>query len=363
MRQSEPGDEVTRSGRPSPAQRWSWFFDQLHPDNPVTRSVLALRVAGRVDVSALEQSLRGACDRHDALRSVFECVDGLPVRRAGSRTVDWLTADMAGDANDGAAVWAAAAPIVGRPFDLAAGPLLLGIFLAAGADQGVFLLVAHSSVADRTSLAVVARETFAVYDGLVGARRDPARVLRVDGALPAADAEPEPRALEYWKRQLADVPLELPSDAPRPRSMTFEASVASMPLSPDLSRALAGMADEQATHDLGTFVAALAAVIHRYTGAQDVAVGLTTSGRRGVPSDAVGPYENLVVVRTAIPKGASFGICSPGCGRRWTRSGRTGRCHSVRSWRSWCRPRTSTACPSVRSCARRPTSRRTIAGV
>ena len=56
------------------AQRRLWFLDQWEPG--VYHITMAVRLTGRLNVTAMEQALREVVRRHEALRTSFKIVDG-----------------------------------------------------------------------------------------------------------------------------------------------------------------------------------------------------------------------------------------------------------------------------------------------
>src|SRR3569623_1590860 len=62
------------------AQQRLWFFVQLHPGSAVYHLSTVLTFDGPLDRQALEDSLVGLLDRHEALRTTFAGVDGVPVQ-------------------------------------------------------------------------------------------------------------------------------------------------------------------------------------------------------------------------------------------------------------------------------------------
>src|SRR5204863_8852798 len=60
------------------AQQRLWFLDQLQPGNPAYNVPAALRLTGRLEVTALERSLGEIIRRHELLRTAFPAVWGQP---------------------------------------------------------------------------------------------------------------------------------------------------------------------------------------------------------------------------------------------------------------------------------------------
>ena len=64
----------------SVVQTQVWGFDQLLPGLPLFNIPHAIRLAGSLDVAALEQSYNEIIRRHEVLRTTFVSVDGRPMQ-------------------------------------------------------------------------------------------------------------------------------------------------------------------------------------------------------------------------------------------------------------------------------------------
>src|SRR5262245_9554085 len=62
------------------AQQRLWFLHQLEPGSAYYNIPAAIRLTGRLDVAALEQTLNELMRRHEALRTTFPTVEGRPVQ-------------------------------------------------------------------------------------------------------------------------------------------------------------------------------------------------------------------------------------------------------------------------------------------
>ena len=62
------------------AQQRLWFMDQLSPGGFAYNITGGLRIAGRLNVEALERALGELVRRHEPLRTVFVAIDGQPVQ-------------------------------------------------------------------------------------------------------------------------------------------------------------------------------------------------------------------------------------------------------------------------------------------
>ena len=139
------------------AQQRLWFIAQGWP---TAHSVsFGLRLRGPLDSAALQAGLDRIVQRHEALRTHFEVVDGTPVQRiADTGTFVLVTQDLAGDEDRAAAVEHWRRVEAGSPFDFGRGPLIRGRLLRLGRHEHVLLLTTHHIVFDGWSLAVLTSE-------------------------------------------------------------------------------------------------------------------------------------------------------------------------------------------------------------
>jgi amino acid adenylation domain-containing protein len=314
--------QLSRLDALSPTQLRLWFLSRLDPDSPVRNLAVAVRLRGTLDPGALEQALDGVLAAHRILRSRFPADDGTPrcmVSHAGDGGLMTRErssprgADAAAAVAAAARAWAQAQARNG--FDLSNGPLFRAALLALDAADHVLVLSAHRIVCDQTSLEIVIDQLSARYEAITSNR--PARV-----AEPAIDyamlAERQQRALGgaageqllgYWMARIGRDPpvLDLPADRVRPGAQTFRGATSRIVIDPDTRRELTALQQRRGVPSPAVLAAALAALIHRYTGTRGVTLGLEVNGR-GRPEIAatVGPLANTLVLRLAPEPERSF---------------------------------------------------------
>ena len=153
----------------------------------------------------------------------------------------------------------------------------------------------HHIVTDGWSLGVAARELAALYEAftrgpaLAPARAaDPVRRLRrLAAAAPPGRGARRARRLT-GREQLDGVPpLDLPTDRPRPAVRSSRGGIRVFALSPELSAALARPQPREGATPFMTLLAAFQALLRRYSGQDDFAVGV--AGRQPQPARDRGP--------------------------------------------------------------------------
>ncbi|WP_327035385.1 non-ribosomal peptide synthetase/type I polyketide synthase [Micromonospora ureilytica] len=310
----------------SSGQHRLWFLDQAYEQNAYTVGT-ALLLDGTLDVDALRTALAELTRRHEALRTVFPLgADGDPVQEvlppgpvdlpivsapSGAEEVSpALRSIVEPTVGDAVPPWAhaALAADVGRPFDLARGPLFRAVLLRIASDRHVLSLTMHHNVSDGWSLGIIAGEVATLYDAALNGRPAPLPDLAVQYGDYArwqrsllADADSDD--LRYWRAQLDGVAsvLEVPTDRPRPPMQTFHGAVHARVLPPRTADELRRFSQARGATLAMTVLAALKTLLWRYTGQRDICVGTPVAGRvRAELEPIVGFFVNMLPLRTTI---------------------------------------------------------------
>ena len=305
-------------------QRALWFIERLAPGNAAYHMAGTGRLLGPVDTAALYRALAALVDRHPALRTTFHDSEDGPLQRVHPEPAfdfrderDERDEDAAG--GDEAALAARLREEARRPFDLERGPLLrLALFRQASGER-LLLLAVHHLVGDFFSLGSDAARPRSPLRGrargAAGARLAwPAatyeqKVRREQALLAGPDGE---RLWEHWRDRLAGCPLalELPVDRPWPRVQTYGGASWRVRLGPEESSALARLAAARGATPFMALLALFQALLARWTGQRDFAVGVPTSGREGRGAEdfgrVVGYFVDMVVLRAELPDDPGF---------------------------------------------------------
>ncbi|WP_116335554.1 amino acid adenylation domain-containing protein, partial [Cupriavidus taiwanensis] len=305
---------------PAPAplsfsQQRLWFLLQYEPGSTAYNQTRAFVLRGALERRALEAALRAVIARHPALRTRFVTDDAAP----GSlprQVVESAPAFALAEAPLAAGPDALQACIdaeAARPFDLGQAPLLRATLLARGHHDHVLLLSLHHIVSDAVSNAVIARDLGTAYAQALAHDGDialpaPATTFAVHAsrqrerlASGALDAQ---RA--WWQRQLGNgMPaLQLPTDRPHGSPATRVARRIDVALDRPLLGALRRFCAAQRCTPFVVLLAAWQALLSRYAGQDDFAVGVPHAGRDGEGLDeVVGFFANTHVYRSRTAPG------------------------------------------------------------
>ncbi|WP_156727717.1 non-ribosomal peptide synthetase [Streptomyces apocyni] len=302
----------------STAQQRLWFLQQVAPGGFGYNMVEALTLRGRLSIPVLAAAIRRTVARHDVLRSRFELGDhclrqtvephwgqdvtvldltDLPLRKAKARA-------------------AAHVQEVGRRvYDLATGPLFEASVLALAPDEHVLVFGVHHIVCDGWSVRVLLAEVSAHYRDIASGRattlpepllqyqdfaaweREPAHEARLDGDL------------AYWRAELAGAPAELAlrPDRLRPPVHSGRGETVHFEVPPDVTAELTELAHAHRTTLFSVLLAAFQAVLARWTGQQDLLVGVPVAGRtRPELEDLIGLFVNILPIRGRLDDDPTF---------------------------------------------------------
>jgi natural product biosynthesis luciferase-like monooxygenase protein/amino acid adenylation domain-containing protein/FkbM family methyltransferase len=299
------------------AQERLWFLTQLDADSATYHIPAALRLQGALDIAALEQSLTALVERHESLRTTFRMEGGRPaqiVQPAEPQRVRLIDLGASVPAARQAELERLARDESDARFDLLNGPLHRATLVRLAPDEAVLLLTLHHIIADAWSIELLIAEFGALYAGFAGgspAALPPQTIQYADFAmwqrrrLQGALLEQQ---LGYWRTQLAHVaPLELPLDHPRPLVQTFRGATYSFSLPDDLAGRLKDLGRRHHATLFMTMLAAFKALLARWSGQQDIAVGSPATNRDRAEFEGVfGFFLNMLVLRTEVDPEWSF---------------------------------------------------------
>ena len=299
------------------AQQRLWFLDQLEPGTSLYNIHRATRLNGPLNVSALQQTLDAIVDRHEALRTTFVTIDGTPVQRmAEHRPVELAVIDLSAcaaterEAETQRLLYEEAR----RPFNLSSDLMLRAALLRLGNEEHVFILTTHHIASDGWSMGILFQEVATLYAAFSAGKTSTLPELPIqyaDFALWQREwlrGEVLAKQLAYWKNRLSALPvLVLPTDQSRPPRQSYRGARQSLTLSRSLSVSLKALSLRERVSLFMTLLAAFQALLHRYTGTNDIGVGSPIAGRTRVETEnLIGFFVNTLVLRSDLSGDPTF---------------------------------------------------------
>ncbi|NGO71809.1 non-ribosomal peptide synthetase, partial [Streptomyces boncukensis] len=300
------------------AQQRLWFLGHLDGRAATYHLPRALRLTGELDPDALAAALGDVVDRHEALRTVFPDDDGRPaqvVLAAGSAHPALPVTRVTEDVLD-----AVLADRTARAFRLTAELPLRAELFELAPDEHVLLVVLHHIAGDGWSVLPLARDLCTAYGARLRGEApgwEPLPVQYADYTLWQRELLGDPddpeslaaRQLGYWRTALDGLPEEipLPTDSARPQTASWQGGTVGFELPRALREAVARLARETGASPFMVLHAALAALLGKLGGGDDIPVGTPVAGRAdGALEGMVGFFVNTLVLRTDLSGDPTF---------------------------------------------------------
>jgi amino acid adenylation domain-containing protein len=293
-------------------QQRLWFLWQLDPSSTAYHVRHALRLRGTLDVEALRASFRSLVNRHEPLHTIFRTgADGSPEQLIQPAQFEIITLDLREIAVPEREARAAeeAQRICSAPFNLMQDQLLRVALLQVAENENILVMVMHHIISDGASMQILIDELSARYLAHVQGRIPSLEALPIqysdfiDWQCRWLEAGEKDRQLAYWRAYLgiSHPVLLLPVDRPRKPVANYHASRHSFDLFPDLVDSLRQMAQRRGATLFMALLAAFQVLLYRYTGQQDIRVGVPIANRNRVETASlIGFFVNTQVLRGRI---------------------------------------------------------------
>ncbi|HEY6807002.1 MAG TPA: amino acid adenylation domain-containing protein [Pyrinomonadaceae bacterium] len=299
------------------AQQRIWSAEQLE-SRALYNITTAAQLNGRLQFDAFERAVEEIVSRHEALRTCFK-FDGRFVMQSISEMLAFKIAfvDLSGvDETRRPDLLENHIRKEGKlAFDLSSASLFRVLLFKLEDYQHVALLITHHIVSDAWSMGVVLSELATLYSAYVDDQPSPfttAPLQYADFALwqqRRLTGEVLESQLNYWRRQLSDLPpvLNFAIDRIRPERMSFRGARETFSLSQALAAKLGTLSRRIGATVFMTALAAFKAVVQRRSGYNDVIVGTPFAGRDHLQTEGiVGCFIKTLPLRTDLSGDPTF---------------------------------------------------------
>ena len=275
----------------SPNQRRIWFMEQLGSGDPVYNEVDAVHLRGDLNIDLLEKALNVIVARHEVLRTTIPIIDGEPrtvVHESWPLQLKQIDLSSLASAQRNAEVERLLIDEPRFPYCLETAPGIRVTLLRLGAMDYVLILMMHHIICDWTSVGVLWRELSALY------RAGRSGDLLELPALPIQHGDYAvwqqqqlteqdfAKDLAYWEENLRDAPalLELPMDrSSRLPVLSYRGARKRFVIPSTLVLALRDCSRRERFSLFTIATAALYTLLYRYTGQEDISVGIPLAVR------------------------------------------------------------------------------------
>jgi amino acid adenylation domain-containing protein len=303
----------------SSSQRRLWILSQFDAGNVAYNMPGVYVFNGGLNTEALSKAFDTLIERHESLRTVFRMNEAGEARQIIQTTAEAGFSigqyDLRSQANLPIAVQQLVQQQFATPFNLAEGPLLRAALIQTADEQWVFTYMMHHIISDGWSMGVLINELLILYNHYSNGLPNPLPPLRIHYKDYAAwqqeqlSGEALQQHASYWMQQLGgELPvLDLPGDKPRPAAKTYNGGRVAVLVNPLIAQQLKALCQEQGGTLFMGLVAAINALLYKYTGQHDIVLGTQIAGR--VHQDLenqIGFYLNTLALRTRFNDNDNF---------------------------------------------------------
>src|SRR5688572_27659711 len=294
------------------AQERLWFLNQLEPESVAYNICIPLRLTGRLNTAAVNQSINEAARRHESLRTTFVEREGRPVQViAPAQNRELPVVDLSSLPESERANVAQRLVEEGhrRHFNLAEEPLFQPTLLRLASDEHLLLVVLHHIVFDEWSMQILVHDVGENYQAFQQGLASPLTELPIQYADFAHWHRDQLRdevleqEISYWRTQLEGSPpaMNLPLDRPRPAVMTYEGDALAFTVPETLTDKLKDLTRSTGSSFFMTLLASFQMLLSRYTGQDDVVVATPVAGRPTIDTESlIGFFVNTLLIRTRL---------------------------------------------------------------
>ena len=303
------------------SQQQVWLHHHIVPDDvPAYNETLTIHRTGPLNVAALERTFAEIIRRHEIWRTTFDVFDGQPAQiihpDEPSFKLTLINLDNLPEAERGYEAARLAREDAVKAFDLKSGPLMRAMLVRLGEDQHRLFMAFHQLIFDGvTAYQVFLPELAQLYQAFSQNKPSPLpepRIQYADYAIWQQDwmkRESIAAQMAYWQNKLAgELPvLDWPDDRPRPALQSYRGEIERATFSAEVLRKLKAIGQREGASLFMTLVAGLSALLHRYTGQDDIILGAPTAGRK-IPElqRMLGYFLNVMPLRIDLSGDPTF---------------------------------------------------------
>jgi len=298
----------------SEGQKGLWMLQKTSPDMSAYNIPLCFRIRKKLNVEMLQQACRFVQKQYPILKSVIREEKGIPYQIVqSSQPLFFQQEDISTFTWD--EVIAYLRKKTQEPISLENGPLMRIHLLSCSEKEHILLITIHHIIFDGSSIMSFVKTLLDAYQNIV---QDRQLVLNSNPTTYHDFVEWEQKMLSgkagaehqaYWKNQLSGILpiIEIPTDHPRVSSQSFRGKTHTGYISTELGKRIKECAKAQRVNPSVILLGIFKTFLHRYTGQDDIIVGMPTRGRPQEKFDLlIGYFINMIPVRSQVLGNQSF---------------------------------------------------------
>jgi hypothetical protein len=296
----------------SSGQRRLWIIYQQNKFNPSFNTLSTYHFNSHINIDYFQQSINFLFSRQHTIFSVFKQNNGIPYIEIIPRPIKIQIIDFSNiQANTRKDEILSFAGEVSREYiDIEKGPLFKLYLLKEDNSSYYFHAIVHHLIFDGWSRKILVEELSSIYSNIIlnkAQTLEPMTFQSYDYVAlenKSVDAEKDKELLNFWVDNLKGCPTELkfPYDYPRKIDPTGLGRRVPFQISKESSIKLTKLAEKEDTSLFNTMVSMVGLILQKYSGENDICLGIHVSERRSNPllEKIFGLFTSLAAVRLQI---------------------------------------------------------------
>lgn len=303
----------------TPSQNRLWVLSQLKGGETIYNMPAAIKLKGIIDTERFNQAFIQLIARHEILRTSFRANENGEIRQfvvAADQVKFKITEkDFSTKTDEEHRIADYLEEKNNEIFDLEQAPLIKASILKLDQDEYLFFLSLHHIIGDGWSIEVLIAEVTRIYNALMQGKEIHLPALRIQYKDYAVwlnnhlQQEKQQKSAQYWLQQFkGELPvLDLPSFKKRPLIQTHNGNNITHQFSSDFLEKVKTFSKEQEVTLFMTLMTAINALLHLYTGQNDIVIGTPVAGREHPDlENQIGLYLNTLAIRTVFEENTNF---------------------------------------------------------
>ncbi len=300
-------------------QQRLWFVHQFDPSSSANNVPVTIRLTGKLDLRALEQSIHEIGMRHETLRTRFPTVDGNPIQAIAPdfpNTIPLIDLQALAPAERQDEARRLSAIESRKPFDLERGPIARFILIRFDERDHLLIRNMHCIICDGAACDLFHIELVALYAAFAAGKPSPLPPVPIQYADFALwqrqwlQGEILEQQVNYWRQKLSGSlsTIKLPFDRPRPPgAQAYLGNSRGMLYPKRLNHDLLALSQQCGVTFFMMLLTAFEVFLHRYSGQEDILISFASAARGQVETEnLLGFFSNTLFLRTKLERELTF---------------------------------------------------------
>lgn len=289
----------------SQIQQINWFLHQLSPQGFADKVSVAIRIKSSVDIDAIKIAFESLIERHPILRSKYSKDRQGNLFQELNENWNFLISEIDFVPENLKELNQQILQLIQSPFCLEDPPLIRVNLLNYSALEHILLITAHQIVSDRESLLILVDEflTILTNKNAILPKLNQSYVDYIQAEINLVKSSESAKIVNYWKNNLSgELPiLNFPSKLARQTIRTFNGLSHKFIINDNLTQQIKDLAKTNGVTLKTIILAAFEVLLYRYTGEEDILVGLCQSNKQQPDySQVIGNFSNVIVARNSL---------------------------------------------------------------